>query len=109
MSNVPKKRAVDSRFREVWERKDDGRTICALINGERGWLMYLREPGDSGYSSRDPHYKGDPRAAMEFFLSNGQRDIYPVGWTLPLALVERALEHFRRTGDLAPFITWHAD
>jgi len=71
--------------------------------------MYLLEPGDCGYSSRDPDYDGNPGATMDFFLSNGQRDAYPLAWTVPLLVVERALDHFRRTGKRAPFVTWHAD
>jgi hypothetical protein len=95
--------------REEWRRKEDGRAICALISGDRGWLMYLSEPGDSGYSSRDPDYDGDPDATMAFTLSNGQRDEYPAAWTLPLDVVERALAYFDKTGKRAPFVEWHAD
>jgi hypothetical protein len=102
------KRASTS-FREIWEKKPDGRALCALLNGERGWLMYLQEPGDSGYSSRDPDYDGPAGAMMPFVLANGQRDEYPVGWTLPLSVVERALAHFKKTGKRAPFVRWHAD
>jgi hypothetical protein len=95
--------------REVWHRKDDGRALCALIHSERGWLMYLPGLEDTGYSSRDPDYSGDPGAKMEFVLSNGQRDEYPVAWTLPLERIERAFRYFDETGDRAPFIEWHAD
>jgi hypothetical protein len=106
----PKAKKRDAaQYREVWEHKEDGRSLCALIHGDRGWLMYLREPGDPGYCSRDPDYDGAPDAMMDFVLSNGQRDEYPVAWTLPLDVVERALAHFRRTGSRAPFVTWHAD
>jgi hypothetical protein len=28
-----------SRFREVWVTKEDGQALCALINGDLGWLM----------------------------------------------------------------------
>ncbi len=106
---MPKKGKRAAAYREIWEAKPSGRRLCALIHGDRGWLMYLREPGDSGYSSRDPDYRGDPDATMDFVLSNGQRDVYPVAWTLPLEVVERALAYFRKTGKRAPFVTWHAD
>jgi hypothetical protein len=71
--------------------------------------MYLSEPGDSGFSSRNPDYDGPEDAEIDYILSNGQRDFYPASWALPLAIVERALEHFRATGERAPFVTWHAD
>jgi hypothetical protein len=96
-------------FREIWENEPDGRALCALINGDLGWLMYLREEGDSGFSSRNPDYAGDEDATIEYRLSNGQVDEYPASWALPVAVVERALAHFRETGERAPFVTWHAD
>ena len=40
-------------FHEIWEGFEE-KSMLALINGDRGWLMYLEEPGDSGYSSRNP-------------------------------------------------------
>jgi hypothetical protein len=104
---VKKKRAPE--YREVWENKPDGRALCALIHGDVGWLMYLREPGDSGFSSRNPAYAGPAHAVIDYMLSNGQRDEYPASWALPVATVERALAYFRKTGDRAPFVEWHAD
>lgn len=98
-----------SKFREVWERKPDGPVLCALINRDVGWLMYLSEPGDSGWSSRNADYAGPEDAVIEYRLSNGQLDEYPAAWALPLATVERALEHFRNTGERAPFVEWHPD
>jgi len=83
--------------------------MCALINGDQGWLMYLREPGDSGFSSRNPDYAGPADATIDYLLSNGQRDEYPASWALPLEVVERALEHFVATGEQAPFVKWHED
>jgi hypothetical protein len=40
-------------FSELWEHHDSGASICALLNGDRGWLMLLRVEGDSGMSSRN--------------------------------------------------------
>jgi hypothetical protein len=47
-------------FEDICIRSPDpeGPILCALINGELGWLMYLREEGDSGFSSRNPNYDG---------------------------------------------------
>mgnify|MGYP007109935676 FL=1 len=52
----------------------------ALINGVYDWLMYLREKRDSGVSSRNPEHEGtkDDRKVMDFMLSNGQLDYYPL-------------------------------
>ena len=97
------------KFREVWLESPDGSSLCALINGELGWLMYLREPGDAGFSSRNPAYAGDPNAVVEYRLSNGQRDEYPRAWALPVSVVEDAMNYFRQNGAPPPFITWHND
>ena len=67
-------------YKEIWcklkETENDERAMMALINGDWGWLMYLREEGDSGFSSRNPDYIGtdDDGKMMDFLLSNGQLD-----------------------------------
>jgi hypothetical protein len=70
---------MESSFEETWVQSPDGQALCALINGDRGWLMYLREEGDSGFSSRNPDYDGPAEAQIEYRLSNGQHDLYLSG------------------------------
>ena len=98
-----------SKYREVWVELDDGQALCALINGESGWLMYLRECGDPGFSSRNPDYDGPPDAEQDYYLNNGQRDSYPLAWALPIGEVQRALDYFEREQEPPSFITWHND
>jgi Immunity protein Imm1 len=100
---------TDLRYREVWVDASDGQALCALINGDVGWLMYLRRKGDPGFSSRNPEYAGPGNATIDYILSNGQRDEYPASWALPILEVERALEYFRDHNRPAPFVTWHND
>ena len=103
--------AVDrrSKYDEIWIETDDGQSMCALINGDLGWLMYLREHGDAGFSSRNPRYDGPPDAMLDYFLSNGQCDEYPLAYALPIKEIRRALEYFKREQKAPPFITWHND
>jgi hypothetical protein len=102
--------AIDkSKYDEVWIEAGDGQLMCALINGELGWLMYLRKPGDAGFSSRNPDYAGPPDAKLEYYLSNGQRDLYPLAWALPIDEIRRALDYFEREQKPPPFITWQND
>lgn len=96
-------------FEEVWVELPDGQSMCALINGPRGWLMYLREAGDSGCSSRNPDYDGPPEAKVEYILNNGQRDLYPAAWALPIAEVRRALMYFEQERQRPPFVVWHEE
>jgi len=102
--------APSPQFREVWVEAPNGGLLCALINSDvGGWLMYLREPGDAGFSSRNPEYSGPPSEKVMYKLNNGQIDDYPRAWAYPVAIVERALEHFRLTGSPPLFIKWHND
>jgi hypothetical protein len=100
---------MSSPFDEVWVHSPDGQALCAMINGDRGWLMYLREEGDSGFSSRNPEYAGSPDAEIEYELSNGQHDFYPASWALPLPIVQQALAYFEQFHQPPPFVVWHQD
>ncbi len=87
----------------------DGQAMCALIHGEVGWLMYLRENGDAWFSSQIPNYTGSADAQIEYYLSIGQYDTYPASWALPVEVVQRALEFFAREHRPPPWVTWHND
>lgn len=93
-------------FLELWASAPPHRSLCALVNGDLGWLMFLRQNGDGGLSSRNPTYTGNPDALIEYRLDNGQQDQYPAAWALPLAEVERAFEHFFSYGKPAPWLEW---
>ena len=96
-------------YDEVWIETENGQLKCALINGNMGWLMYLRERGDAGFSSRNPNYDGPADATLDYYLSNGQRDEYPLAWALPLEEIRCAIAYFEREQKPPPFITWHND
>ena len=100
---------MESPFKDIWIESPDGQSLCALINAELGWLIYLREEGDSGFSSRNPAYDGPPDAQVEYRLNNGQYDQYPASWALPISEVRRALEYFEREHRKPPFVDWHED
>jgi len=98
----------ERQFCEVWLYAESGwPAICALVNGSSAWLMFLREEGDSGFSTRNPNYAGPADAAIEYFLSNGQRDEYPAEWDITTPEALRALEHFLETQEMAPYLHWH--
>lgn len=92
-----------SRF-ELWVCVPDGPSMCMLRNGESAWLMYLREPGDSGFRSvGDTHRPG----VEAFTLGNGQVDEYPLAWCIDVAQCLQALIDFRdRDGARPESITW---
>ena len=96
-------------YNEIWHTAPDGGHLCALTSGEVGWLMYLRETGDAGFSSRNPDYRGPAGQTAAFQLSNGQVDEYPLAWCYPTDVVRRAVEHFVATGTPPLFVGWHND
>jgi hypothetical protein len=98
-----------SQYDQIVVEADDGQVLYALINGNLGWLMYLRESGDAGFSSRNPNYDGPTDAVLDYRLSNGQVDEYPLSWALPAQEIQRALDYFRREQKPPMFITWHND
>jgi hypothetical protein len=98
-----------SRCREVWVEAADSSALLALINGDLGWLLYMREPGDPGFSSRNLGYSGLEEAMIKYRLNNGQVDEYPASWAYPTAMIERALFFFRSNGKPPAFISWHND
>ncbi len=105
-------RVHQQQLSEVWlDAGEEGPALTMLVNGVHAWLMYLRDhDGDPGFSSRNPHYTGPASATMQFLLSNGQMDEYPVAWTLPLEEACAACEYFVLSqGGRSPAITWHDD
>ncbi len=95
--------------REIWLTASTGASLCALMNGDRGWLMFLREYGDAGFSSRNPNYDGPPDATIEYVLSNGEVNSHPAEWAITLFEIARALKHFVEHETQPPFIHWHDD
>jgi hypothetical protein len=78
-----------------------------LRNGDTAWLMYIRYPGDAGFSSR-----GDTRRSgtAEFRLSNGQVDEYPLAWCVDIEQCYMAVAYFFvNNGGRPEWIHWHDD
>jgi ribosomal protein L7/L12 len=119
---------ASEQFREIWVSMDSGEPrLCALMNTNVGWLMYLRhDDGDSGFSSRNLMYDEsdtlgglvfDGRYGTErhvpvisYRLSNGQEDDFPASWALPQSDIMSALEYFvQHQGRRSPLVSWHDD
>jgi hypothetical protein len=100
---------VESPFSETWIESPDGQSLCALINGNQGLLVYHSENANSSFSSRNPTYIGQANAMIEYQLNNGQLDTYPAAWALPVSKIREALNYFERERQRPPFIVWHED
>jgi hypothetical protein len=99
----------NSPYQEIWVEGPNDQLLCALVNDDRGWLMYLREPGDAGFSSRNPDYDGALNTRIDYILSNGQLDSYRAAWAYPVDVVMQAIAYFKSEGTPPSFIHWYND
>jgi hypothetical protein len=79
-------------YKEIWLAMDREPRLCALLNGDRGWLVYMRT-ADEGLRSINPDFAGDPASVIQYRLSNGQIDGYPESWALAESVILSALEY----------------
>lgn len=96
-------------YLELWVFSRDDRSLCALLKGDVGWLMYLRQSGDAGFHTTNPAYSGSRDDVITYKLENGQIDEYPASWAISVSQVERALEHFLDHGVPLRELTWVND
>jgi hypothetical protein len=92
---------------ELWLNTNHGPMICMLRNEANAFLMYLRAPGDAGFTSRGSQERSGTAA---FRLRNGQEDEYPLSWCVDRGECYKALVHFfSNNGDKPDSIVWHTD
>lgn len=94
-------------YKEIWLNGENGESLCALINGERGWLMYLRFEGDAGFSSRNPVITSADE--ITYVLSNGQEDCYPKSWSYSIEIIDSAMRSFLMDNQRPIQVLWHDD
>jgi hypothetical protein len=103
---------IKHQYCELWLREDDqSPALGCFKSGDRCMLMYLRHPGDTGFTTRSganiAEDKDEPQ--REFILANGQQDMYPESWTVPFSDGKRALEYFHFTKKKLADLVWHKD
>jgi hypothetical protein len=94
---------------ELWLTLPTDICISALINNDRALVIFGRYDGDAGLSSRNPDNADDNGKQIDFYLSNGQRDEYPLAWTIPTKDALTAFDYAFRYHRAAPWIVWHDD
>jgi len=103
------------KYLDVWVGHLKGSSLTALINGERGWLLWINEKYPAGFGSRNPHYTGLLEAKIESregtfpaACSEGiKKDEYPANWAIPRGEIALALHYFCKTGERTPDVHWH--
>lgn len=84
-------------------------SLTLHTNAHRGWLMYLREPADSGLYTHDVGYRGDPKVEEMFRCGCGIDLQFPAGSTLPRESAIRVAEDFFVHGELPKSVPWGVD
>ena len=92
---------------EPWLSVPKGPSMTMLRHGPNAFLMYLRFPGDSGFTSRASLAKPGTASVR---LSNGQEDEYPLSWCIGIEQCYKALAYFFvNNGGKPDWVQWHKD
>jgi hypothetical protein len=83
-------------------------SLTVYTNALRGWLMYLREPEDSGMYTRDPGYRGSPKSEEVFRCVCGISLEFSTAQTLPRELAIQAAVEFFQTGRIPESFPWES-
>lgn len=84
-------------------------SLTAHTNATRGWLMYLRFPGDNGVYTRQLDYSGPLEAEEYFRCACGIELEFPAAQTLPRELAGQAAVEFFQTGQLPRCVHWELE
>ena len=91
-------------YTEAWLNNDEKESICLLKAQDHMFLMYLRYPGDSGFITKG---SDESDSSIEFVLSNGQADEYPLSWCIDCESAYKGLAYFyENNGEQSPYIEW---
>ncbi|MBX3183711.1 MAG: hypothetical protein KIT72_06275 [Polyangiaceae bacterium] len=77
--------------------------LTILLSSERGFVMWMTEAGDVGKVASVP---SGVRAHWYFMLSNGQRDVYEDGQTVPREDALRIARWFIEAPERLPEVNW---
>jgi hypothetical protein len=83
--------------------------LFGLFNNDHAVLSYTRNIDEASFSARSNDVGSAAAQSLEFFLSNGQCDEYPVAETISSADAAKAFDYFFKQENLPPWIKWHKD
>jgi pyruvate-formate lyase-activating enzyme len=72
-------------------------------------MTYTHNIDEASYSARTGEEIKEENEDLEFYLSNGQRDVYSYGDTIATADALKAFVHFFQNEMLITQIHWHKD
>lgn len=93
-------------FSHLWMTRYEEDSLTLHTNARRGWLMYLRDPADSGLYARDLESDGATNTQEVFRCSCGIDLEFEAARTLPRELAQRAAIEFFQTGRLPECVPW---
>jgi len=96
-------KAMKNKFAHIVLNRYEGDALHLYTNDVRGWLMYLRQPDDSGIYL---HADGIPEQTEEFRCTCGISLNFPQHQTVDKAEAMRIAEHFFSHGSLPTTYIW---
>jgi hypothetical protein len=94
---------------ELWLTRYEQDSLALFVTGLQAVLMYLEEPGDTGITSFNPDFEGDPDEDVEFKNVHGQVTDFLAWMVIPKALGITAMREFFRTGKLPTSVTFRPE
>jgi hypothetical protein len=96
------------KYCEIWLDNGEEKFLALLKNADNAFLTFIDNKNGSDFYSVSPDVK-DENEELDFYLSNGQQDFYPIKLVIPLEKGIQALKYFYLTGSLEPNIEWSND
>jgi len=93
-----------NKFNEIWISGFAKSSLTVLTNSKKAFLMYLRNEDDAGFNSVSSENETDE--SMDFLLSNGQMDEYPLHFLVDIDLAEKAILKYYESGEMWNGIAW---
>jgi len=94
----------NDQFCEIWISGFGDSSLTVLMNQDKAFVMYLRNEDDGGFNSLNSEIETDEM--MDFLLSNGQMDEYPLNFLVDKEFAEKALLEYYKSGEMWNGIKW---
>jgi hypothetical protein len=96
-------------YAEIWLRVGNTLALAMFVNGTSAWLMFLLNQDEECYHTSNPEFEGDAASTIDYYLSNGQHDIYPAAWAIGTDAAMLGMKHFFGTGRRSSGLSWVRD
>jgi len=90
-------------YAEIWLDYEGKISISLLKNDNWAWLCFFEDNVSRSFHSENPENQKNIET-LDFVLSNGQSDLYPLAFCYPTPIAYEALHYFFKHQEKADFI-----